>query len=382
MPFGEEIPVASGDVRAEVRDDIRPMPPVGVDGTGELGPPQPIDFGGSNPRTTALNYLSGPDGVRQKFTGYQKDEETALDFAEARMYDNRYGTFSAIDPDARSASPTNPQTWNRYIYAGQNPISRVDPHGTDWYFLNGEYRWSTNNKYFDRNVRNAVVDGELLYPTYVDGWTKVSLNESGEYRYSANGEYPGMSQEIILRNDGKWDYGESKIVDQAAFDGFLKQQQEVLDALTAVNEGMQMDHALRPLTDERPSINEAPQPPQLGYVYDNMRPDENGKPMIGESSSTLGARPRDIGYAPNGWALPVNGMSVSPTADAIPPFKQNSVFCLACNNLGNSLQVGMDKGVSNHLFLQPAKPMPVFDFQQELRRTQRFWLPVRRTPQD
>jgi hypothetical protein len=36
-------------------------------------------------RTTALNYSSGSDDIRQKFTGYQKDSETGLDFAEARM---------------------------------------------------------------------------------------------------------------------------------------------------------------------------------------------------------------------------------------------------------------------------------------------------------
>ena len=36
-------------------------------------------------RTTALKYGTYDDKVRQKFTGYQKDTETLLDFAEARM---------------------------------------------------------------------------------------------------------------------------------------------------------------------------------------------------------------------------------------------------------------------------------------------------------
>ncbi len=37
-------------------------------------------------RTTAGKYSqTGEDGVRQRFTGYQKDKETSLDFAEARM---------------------------------------------------------------------------------------------------------------------------------------------------------------------------------------------------------------------------------------------------------------------------------------------------------
>jgi hypothetical protein len=34
---------------------------------------------------TGLKYSSNQDDIRQKFTGYQKDEETGLDFAVAQM---------------------------------------------------------------------------------------------------------------------------------------------------------------------------------------------------------------------------------------------------------------------------------------------------------
>ncbi|HMS08947.1 MAG TPA: hypothetical protein PKE66_05655 [Pyrinomonadaceae bacterium] len=47
-------------------------------------------------RTPNLKYNFG-DNIRQKFTGYQKDEETQLDFAEARMYQNLHGRFTAVD---------------------------------------------------------------------------------------------------------------------------------------------------------------------------------------------------------------------------------------------------------------------------------------------
>ncbi len=40
-------------------------------------------------RTANLKYNFG-DNIRQKFTGYQKDEETQLDFAEARMQSATY----------------------------------------------------------------------------------------------------------------------------------------------------------------------------------------------------------------------------------------------------------------------------------------------------
>jgi RHS repeat-associated protein len=72
------------------------------------------------------------DKVRQKYTGYQKDEETKLDFAEARMYQNKHGRFTAVDPLMASASPINPQTFNRYVYTGNNPINYTDPSGLDY----------------------------------------------------------------------------------------------------------------------------------------------------------------------------------------------------------------------------------------------------------
>ena len=82
-------------------------------------------------RSTSLNYGS-TDNVRQKFTGYQKDAETSLDFAEARMYENRFGRFTAVDPLLTSGKSANPQTFNRFVYAGSNPILRKDQDGKDW----------------------------------------------------------------------------------------------------------------------------------------------------------------------------------------------------------------------------------------------------------
>lgn len=84
-------------------------------------------------RSESLKYGTNADNVRQKFTGYQKDSETSLDFAEARMYENRYARFTAVDPLLASGKSSNPQTFNRYIYVGNNPIITTDPLGLDWY---------------------------------------------------------------------------------------------------------------------------------------------------------------------------------------------------------------------------------------------------------
>lgn len=88
---------------------------------------------GVGPRTESLKYsYTGSDNIRKRFTGYEKDDETGLDFAQARMYQNKHGRFTAVDPLLASASPGDPQSFNRYIYTGNDPINRTDPSGLTW----------------------------------------------------------------------------------------------------------------------------------------------------------------------------------------------------------------------------------------------------------
>ena len=69
------------------------------------------------------------DNVRQKFTGYQRDEETDLDFAEARYYYNGHGRFTAVDPLTTSGKSDDPQTFNRYAYTMNRPLVLTDSSG-------------------------------------------------------------------------------------------------------------------------------------------------------------------------------------------------------------------------------------------------------------
>jgi RHS repeat-associated protein len=63
------------------------------------------------------------------FTGHERDSETGLDYMMARYYSSSLGRFMAVDPAADSATAENPQTWNRYAYANNNPIILVDNDG-------------------------------------------------------------------------------------------------------------------------------------------------------------------------------------------------------------------------------------------------------------
>lgn len=70
------------------------------------------------------------------FTTYQRDQETGLDYALARYYDSRTGGFCSADPV--EGTPTDPESWNRYVYARDNPVNLTDPSGQGfWSWLLG-----------------------------------------------------------------------------------------------------------------------------------------------------------------------------------------------------------------------------------------------------
>ena len=84
---------------------------------------------GTGGRTTGMGFSNSGDNNRKKFTGYQRDTETGLDYAQARYYGNTQGRFTSPDPFSGSATIANPQTFNRYAYCGNNPVNSTDPSG-------------------------------------------------------------------------------------------------------------------------------------------------------------------------------------------------------------------------------------------------------------
>jgi RHS repeat-associated protein len=66
-----------------------------------------------------------------RYAGKELDPETAQEYFGARYYRNVWGRFGTVDPIYSSAAVTDPQQWNRYAYARNNPLKFSDPLGAD-----------------------------------------------------------------------------------------------------------------------------------------------------------------------------------------------------------------------------------------------------------
>lgn len=101
-------------------------------------------------RTTGQGYIE--DTVRKQFTGYERDDETELDFAQARMYACSAGRFTTPDPILMGLSrATDPQQMNRYAYVRNQPYKFSDPDGRDLVLKGG-----TKKADQDRIINNLV----------------------------------------------------------------------------------------------------------------------------------------------------------------------------------------------------------------------------------
>ncbi len=145
---------------------------------------------GVGQRTTTLGY--SVDGVRQKFTRKERDNETGLDYFEARYYASTQGRFTGADNPGFS-NGTDPQTWNLYAYTANNPLRRVDPDGRDWFQIGSGYgarfEWheGTEHKYRDAdgNEQTATNVGTHLLVF------EFSFNADGSIRRNSDGAAVG-----------------------------------------------------------------------------------------------------------------------------------------------------------------------------------------------
>jgi len=94
------------------------------------------DFMAFGDQAASTQRVSGGSGnnydtseSRQDYTGYEKDSESGLEFAQARYYSSTQGRYTSVDPMTGSATIRNPQSFNRYSYVLNSPYKFTDPLG-------------------------------------------------------------------------------------------------------------------------------------------------------------------------------------------------------------------------------------------------------------
>jgi RHS repeat-associated protein len=127
-----------------------------------------------------------------KFTGYERDAETGLDYAFARYYNSRLARFMSADPLGGDSG--DPQSLNRYAYVGNGPTSSTDPTGMLRYPCrnrDGECDWGDDNC----NVNGAAdYCGDLYWGLLFDASFQVS------YTFAAGPNFDW------------WDYSDSQLL--------------------------------------------------------------------------------------------------------------------------------------------------------------------------
>jgi RHS repeat-associated protein len=150
----------------------------------------------------------GNDLVRQKFTGYERDTETGLDFAQARMFGSGLGRFTSPDPyniifesqiekdkaqEKLIAYLKQPQQWDRYVYVANNPLNYTDPTG-EILELTGTRNEQTRSLERIMNLLGEKAS-KNLHIEFKDGHTLVTYSGTGGL--AVGGEVGAVIEEII-----------------------------------------------------------------------------------------------------------------------------------------------------------------------------------------
>lgn len=101
-------------------------------------------------------------------TGKERDSESGNDYFGARYYGSSMGRFMSPDPSGLLAQrPQNPQSWNLYTYALNNPLSNIDPNGLDCVYANDA---GNGVESIDHNSNSGECgqNGGTWAPGYVD----------------------------------------------------------------------------------------------------------------------------------------------------------------------------------------------------------------------
>ncbi len=140
-------------------------------------------------------------GAGDHFATYQRDATTGFDYALNRYYSNVAGRFLTPDPYRGSARRSNPQSWNRYEYAGDDPVNFNDPTGlVNWWQVAKGVGQAGSGFLLGLVTAGANIgtSGLAVLPTIGATMTAASLIGIGSYNFAA-----GLADNIPAQNSAQ-----------------------------------------------------------------------------------------------------------------------------------------------------------------------------------
>ena len=125
--------------------------------------------------------FASSSGNTYKFTGKERDAETGNDNFGARYDSSTIGRFMSPDPLLSSGHPNDPQSWNRYAHAVNNPLAIIDPFGLYNLVNNCALDDKKCNKQFQqyaKNLKQGLADLKKKVDNMKDGPEKQRLEAS------------------------------------------------------------------------------------------------------------------------------------------------------------------------------------------------------------
>lgn len=199
-----------------------------------------------------MEALDSPMMPTQIYTGKERDAESGLDYFGARYYTSGMGRFMSPDPiimnDLRMI---NPQRWNKYSYAVNNPIVFDDPSGKDAAYVNFD---KMANGAGHAGILSIHADGSATYsrfdpaqPGEPFGKGQVETDSSlPQVQFGSDGLPTSASYSALIfavagfetQIEGSTidpstvgiDYFKTSPAETAALDQYIKQQQDASNA--------------------------------------------------------------------------------------------------------------------------------------------------------
>jgi RHS repeat-associated protein len=238
------------------------------------------------------------DGVRQKFTGKERDLETGLDYFRARYLSSIQGRFTSPDPLLESGRAATPQSWNRYSYVLNNPLRLIDPNGLMETDPNDDEEKLRQQQQQQQQQQNQVVD------TRKDKLITAEVSKiQAEAKPLAEGETPVLSNVRVVVGQT------SSVENGTVIDGYGNEGTNFTGVVRPVayipldqkgniieGNGVAVQENVKLISGEMPRTTREPAPTPKGGVFIDMQLLAAGKPTTTiQQAVFVGQFPRERG---------------------------------------------------------------------------------------